>query len=95
MTNISIQEDLIQVFDTKDTTNDTVRLSLLAPKLINGEIKVYGVGDLNKTNRRDIIPIPYLGIYVCYADAKQAIAKYYEKKMGYTREQALQAVGLS
>lgn len=95
MTNINIPNDLIQVYDTKDGSNDIVKLSILASQIIQGKIKVYGVGKLsNSSNRHDIIPIIPYDIYICYGDAKEAFARLYQKK-GYSREQALKAVGLA
>lgn len=94
MTNINIPNDLIQVYDTKDGTNDVVRLSMLSRQIVQGNIKVYGLGKLNTSNRAGTIPIYNYGVYVCYNDAKEAFARYYQKN-GYTREQALKAVGLA
>lgn len=93
MTNINIPNDLVQVYDTKDGSNDIVRLSILSRAISQGTIKVYGIGRLTGVVRGDAIPVNAYGIYICYRDAKEALARYYQQK-GYTREQALQTVGL-
>lgn len=92
MTSINIPNDMVQVFDTTDNTSDVVRLSILSRQIVNGRLKVYGLGSLSKVRRQDAMPIDMLGIYVCVQDAKDAMIKYYQKR-GCTREQAIQMVG--
>lgn len=94
LTNIDIKKDLVQVYDTNDATNDVVRLSAIANQIVNGKIKVYGLGKLSSSRRLDIIPLSNYGLYVCYKDAREAFARHYQQK-GYTRENALKAVGLA
>ena len=92
MTNVNIASDAIQVFDTSDRTTDVVRLSILSRQIVNGSIKVYGLGNLAKARRQDAIPIEAYGIYVCVQDAKDAMVKFYQKN-GYSKEQAIRLVG--
>lgn len=92
MTSINISNDLVQVFDTSDRTSDIVRLSILSRQIVNGNIKVYGLGSLSRVRRQDAIPVDMYGIYVCFQDAKDAMIKFYQKN-GYTREQAISLIG--
>ena len=94
MSNINIMQDLVSVYDTKDNTNDTVRLSILASQILNKRLKVYGVGSLAGMKRSDVIPVMQLGIYVSYNEAKEALATYYQQVYGITRQEARARVGL-
>ena len=41
LTNVDISSDLVQVYDTKDNTNDVVSLSAVAQQVLNKTIKIY------------------------------------------------------
>lgn len=94
MSNINIMQDLVSVYDTKDNTNDTVRLSILANQILSKKIKVYGVGSLAGMKRSDAIPVMQLGIYISYNEAKEALATYYQQ-LGMSRQEARKKVGLA
>lgn len=93
MSDINIPQDLIQVYDTKDSTNDVIRLSILASQITMGKIVVYGVGAVGTVAPKDAIPIPSYGIYISYTEAKKMFARMYMHK-GYSKEEAYRAVGL-
>lgn len=93
LTNVNIQSDLVQVYDTKDNSNDIVRLSIVAQQVLEKRIKIYGVGRLGTVKRKDIIPLEPYGIYICYNEAKEALVTFYMQH-GFTREQAKARVGL-
>lgn len=94
LTNIDTNQDLVQVFDTQDGTNDIVRLSIVAPNVTNKGMKIYGLGKISQRLKPTATPIPSLGVYVDAIEAKEAFATYYQKH-GMTREQARMRVGLA
>lgn len=94
MTQVNINQDLIQVFDTKDNTNEYVKLSIIAGQVRNSKIRIYGVGKLSKSCRNDCIPIAPYDIYVSFNEAKEALATYYQQN-GVPRAQARRQVGLA
>lgn len=93
MTNVCVEKDLVQVYDTKDNTNDTVRLSIVAEQIHQKKLKVYGLGRLSSMTRSDSIPVSYFGIYVCPNEAKEAMATFFQQH-GLSRQEALAKVGL-
>lgn len=93
LTNVDISSDLVQVYDTKDNTNDVVSLSAVAQQVLNKSIKIYGVGCLDSCKRRDIVPLVPYKIYICNNEAKEALVTFYMQH-GFTREQAKARVGL-
>ena len=94
MTNVDISQDLIQVYDTKDNTNDVVRLSVLSGQILQKKIRVYGVSSLSSRRLSDAIPLVPYGICISYTEAKEAIASHYEK-LGYARKDARAKAGLA
>lgn len=93
LTSINIPNDLVQVYDTKDGTNDVVSLSAVAQQVVNKSIKIYGIGCLASCKRKDAIPLQPYNIYISNVEAKEALATFYTQH-GFTREQARQRVGL-
>ena len=93
LTNVSIEKNLAQVFDTKDGSNDLVRLNILADQVNNGKLKVYGVGRLVSMKRQDSVPIDKYNIYINMQEAKEALATQYMDR-GMSKEQARKKVGI-
>lgn len=93
MTNVNVSSDLISVYDSTDNTNEVIRLSVVASQVLQRRIKVYGVGILNGVRKKDCIPLVPYGIYICYNDAKEALASLYMQR-GMTRSEARSRVGL-
>ena len=93
LTNINIPNDVVQVYDTKDRSNDVIRLSIIAYQILNGSVKVHGLGVVNKSKSSTSVPIRNLGIYVDVQEAKEAMAKYYISN-GMSAEKAYACLGL-
>lgn len=93
LTNVNISNDLVQVYDTKDNTNDVVSLSAVAQQVVNKTIKIYGIGLLESRKRKDVIPLEPYKIYICYNEVKEALVTFYMQH-GYSREEARKRVGL-
>ena len=94
LTNINAAQDLVQVFDTDDGTNDVMRLTVVAQNVVARNLKIYGLGRLGRTTRQSAIPLPQLGIYCDIIEAKEAFATYYQKH-GMSRRDARIRAGLT
>lgn len=94
LTNIDVRQNLVQVYDTDDGSNDVVSLSATASKIRGNRFKVYGLGKLSARKSQTSQPIDALGIYVDIVEAREAFATYYQK-CGMTREAARIRAGLS
>lgn len=93
LTNIDMRQDLVQVFDTQDGSNDVIRLSVVAGNVVNRGLKIYGLGKLANRRRPTSQPVPQLGVYVDVIEAKEAFATFYQKQ-GVPRQLARQRAGL-
>lgn len=94
LTNIDMRQDLVQVFDTTDGSNDIIRLSTVANHVVNRGLKIYGMGKMNARKRQTASVIPQLGVYVDAIESKEAFATYYQKH-GMTRQMARARAGLA
>ena len=94
LTNVNVNQDLVRIYDTNDNTNDIVSLSVIANKVLSNTIRVYGIGNLNKARRSDIVAVAPLGIYICFNEAKEALASEYIKR-GMSKADAYVKVGLA
>ena len=94
LTNIDVNQDLVQVFDTQDGSNDVIRLSVIASNVTNRGLKIYGLGKLGRQGRNTATPLPMYGVYVDVMEAKEAFATFYQQK-GIPRHMARQRAGLS
>lgn len=93
LTNINIPNNIAYVYDTKDNTNEGIRLDILAYQVASGKLKVHGLSPLNKRKRADSITIPELNIAVSTQEAKEALASVYIKN-GVDKHIAYNQVGL-
>ena len=99
LTNIDVRQDLVQVFDTQDGSNDVIRLSVVAGNVTGKNLKIYGLGKLSSMRRQSAAkqqmsqPITHLGVYVSVLEAKEAFATYYEQH-GMPRPMARMRAGL-
>ena len=93
MTNIAVNQDLVQVYDTKDGSNDTVRLSVVADQIKMKKLKVYGLGRLSDKYPKDAQALYSYGLYVSINESKEALATHYSQ-MGVPRNIARAKVGL-
>lgn len=93
LTNIDTDQDLVQVYDTEDGTNDVVRLSVAARNVRSRGLKIYGLGRLGGKLRPTSTPLTALGVYVDVTESKEAFATYFQKT-GMSREQARAKAGL-
>lgn len=93
LTNIDVRQDLVQVFDTQDGSNDVIRLSVVAGNVTGKNLKIYGLGKLSARKRQTSTPLPHLGVYVDVIEAKEAFATYYQKH-GMPRNMARMRAGL-
>lgn len=94
LTNIDARQDLVQIFDTSDGSNDVIRLSAVASQICNRGLKVHGIGRAGANKRQNVNVIPQLGVYVDVIEAKEAFAQYYQKH-GMPRQMARARAGLS
>ena len=93
LTNIDTNQDLVQVFDTTDGTNDVIRLSVVAQNVLRKNLKIYGLGKIGNRMRGTSTPLPSIGVYVDIMEAKEAFATYYQNH-GMPRQMARQRAGL-
>lgn len=94
LTNIDVRNDLVQIFDTDDGSNDVVRLSVTAKKIRGNKFKVYGLGRLTSKLRPNAQALEPLGVYVDVIEAREAFATYYQKS-GMSRQAARARAGLT
>lgn len=93
LTNIDPRQDLVQVFDTEDGSNDVIRLSVVAQNVLKKGLRIYGLGKLSSRSRPTSQALPGYGVYVDAIESKEAFATYYQKH-GMPRQMARQRAGL-
>lgn len=93
ITSINVQNDLVRIFDTSDNSNDIISLSVIAGQILEGNLRVYGMGALKNARRSDAVVLSHLGIYVCLNEAKEALASLYMQR-GLSKTDAYRKVGL-
>lgn len=93
LTNIDVNQDLVQVYDTSDGSNDIIRLSVVAQNVTNKGLKIYGLGKLGMRVPGTSTVLQNLGVYVDVVEAKEAFATYYQQH-GMPRQMARMRAGL-
>lgn len=93
LTNIDVRQDLVQVFDTQDGSNDVIRLGVVAGNVVSRGLKIYGLGKIGRAVKSTATVIPQYGVYVDVIEAKEAFATYYQQR-GMPRQMARQRAGL-
>jgi hypothetical protein len=78
LTGLVPEQNMAQVFDTSDKTNETICFSVLVQQIRAGRIKVKGLN----TRGKGLYLQPY-NIYVDNEESQAQMAKFYQK-IGYT-----------
>ena len=75
LTDFNIANDIVQVLDTSDMTNDFVRLSSLVNDILSNNLNVVGIYKTNE-NKNGVV-IDSLGISIDTDKAKEELVKFY------------------
>ena len=80
LTNFDIDAGVVQIFDTKDNTNECISLNRVARLVRSRKLSVKGIGIIGKSFKTGI-PIMNYGVYLNPDEAQTYIKRYYEGKL--------------
>ncbi len=96
LTNINIDSNAAQVYDTTDNTVEGIALSVLADSVCKGYVKVYGISRQGSSEARAVgsVQVNNLGIAINANSAKTALMRFYIQN-GVSAAEARRRVGLA
>lgn len=74
LTAINRSKDLVSIFDTRDKTNESISLQIIANKVLKKELFIYGIHRLDDAEGCNIFP--EYGVAVCESEASRAMKDF-------------------